>query len=88
MQPVSCKAVEKARAAHAPFRVIGSVPSGRAAASPREALALSLSLATMPKILVTGMSGTGRSSALAELGRLGFRVVDTDVGGWSELVCR
>ena len=30
------------------------------------------------------MSGTGKSSALAELGRLGFRVVDTDLGGWSE----
>jgi len=30
------------------------------------------------------MSGTGKSSALAELGKLGFRVVDTDVGGWSE----
>ncbi len=38
----------------------------------------------MRKILVTGMSGTGKSTALAELGRLGFRVVDTDVGGWSE----
>ena len=38
----------------------------------------------MRKILVTGMSGTGKSSALAELGRLGFRVVDTDLGGWSE----
>jgi dephospho-CoA kinase len=33
---------------------------------------------------VTGMSGTGKSSALAELARLGFRVVDTDIGGWSE----
>jgi shikimate kinase len=30
------------------------------------------------------MSGTGKSSALAELSKLGFRVVDTDVGGWSE----
>lgn len=38
----------------------------------------------MRRILVTGMSGTGKSSALAELGRLGFRVVDTDVGGWTE----
>ena len=38
----------------------------------------------MRKILVTGMSGTGKSSALAELGRLGFRVVDTDSAGWSE----
>lgn len=30
------------------------------------------------------MSGTGKSSALAELRRLGFRVVDTDEGGWTE----
>ena len=43
-----------------------------------------LSLATMRRILVTGMSGTGKSSALAELEKLGFRVVDTDVGDWSE----
>ena len=34
------------------------------------------------KILVTGMSGTGKSSALAELARLGFRTVDTDEPGW------
>jgi dephospho-CoA kinase len=38
------------------------------------------------RILVTGMSGTGKSSALTELERRGFRVVDTDVGGWSEWV--
>jgi shikimate kinase len=36
------------------------------------------------KVLVTGMSGTGKSSALAELGRLGYRVVDTDDPGWRE----
>jgi dephospho-CoA kinase len=35
---------------------------------------------------VTGMSGTGKSSALAELGRRGFRVVDTDSPLWSEWV--
>jgi hypothetical protein len=29
------------------------------------------------------MSGTGKSSALAELGRRGFRTVDTDVSGWT-----
>lgn len=29
------------------------------------------------------MSGTGKSSALAELERRGFDVVDTDHGGWS-----
>ena len=34
------------------------------------------------KVLVTGMSGTGKSSALVELGRRGHRVVDTDDTGW------
>ena len=29
------------------------------------------------------MSGTGKSTALAELARRGFRVVDTDEPGWS-----
>ena len=30
------------------------------------------------------MSGTGKSTALDELRKLGFRVVDTDEPGWSE----
>ena len=38
----------------------------------------------MSKILVTGISGTGKSAALAELGRRGYRVVDTDEPGWRE----
>jgi hypothetical protein len=38
----------------------------------------------MSTILLTGMSGTGKSSALAELGRRGYRVVDTDDPGWRE----
>jgi shikimate kinase len=38
------------------------------------------------RILVTGMSGTGKSSVLAELARRGHRVVDTDEEGWSEEV--
>jgi broad-specificity NMP kinase len=38
----------------------------------------------MRRILVTGMSGTGKSTALAELARRGFQVVDTDDGPWSE----
>ena len=38
----------------------------------------------MSKVLVTGMSGTGKSAALAELGRRGYRVVETDEPGWSE----
>ena len=38
----------------------------------------------MSRILVTGISGTGKSAALAELGRRGYRVVDTDEPGWRE----
>jgi len=38
----------------------------------------------VPRILVTGMSGTGKSSALAELRTRGFDVVDTDEQGWTE----
>jgi predicted ATPase len=40
----------------------------------------------MRRVLVTGMSGTGKSAALAELGRRGFRVVDTDLPGWREWI--
>ncbi|WP_328701641.1 AAA family ATPase [Amycolatopsis pittospori] len=36
----------------------------------------------MTVILVTGMSGTGKSTALNALARKGFRTVDTDIGGW------
>jgi adenylate kinase family enzyme len=38
----------------------------------------------MKRILVTGVSGTGKSSALGELGQRGYRVVDTDEPGWRE----
>jgi adenylate kinase family enzyme len=38
----------------------------------------------MAAVLVTGMSGTGKSTALAELARRGHRVVDTDYGDWTE----
>ncbi len=37
----------------------------------------------MSRILVTGMAGTGKSSVLDELRRLGYRVVDTGDPGWS-----
>jgi predicted ATPase len=37
----------------------------------------------MRRILVTGMSGAGKSSGLAELARLGFRTVETDEPGWT-----
>ena len=38
----------------------------------------------MTAVLVTGMSATGKSTALAELARRGHRVVDTDDDGWIE----
>lgn len=38
----------------------------------------------MSSIFLTGMTGTGKSSALAELARRGYRVVDTDDPGWRE----
>lgn len=40
----------------------------------------------MPKVLVTGMSGTGKSTALQILGQRGQRVVDTDTDQWSHWV--
>jgi dephospho-CoA kinase len=42
----------------------------------------------MGRILVTGMSGTGKSSALRLLGERGHRVVDTDTDEWSRWVTR
>lgn len=33
---------------------------------------------------MTGMSGTGKSSVVSELRKLGFRAVDTDEGDWTE----
>ncbi|MET9248023.1 AAA family ATPase [Nonomuraea sp. NPDC003709] len=38
----------------------------------------------MAVIFITGMSGTGKSTVLGELARLGYRVVDTDYGDWME----
>lgn len=36
----------------------------------------------MPRILITGMSGAGKSTVLAELARRGRITVDTDYDGW------
>jgi dephospho-CoA kinase len=38
----------------------------------------------MRRILVTGMSGTGKSTALAELAERGFQTVETDDAPWRE----
>ncbi|KDE96740.1 hypothetical protein Y900_030915 [Mycolicibacterium aromaticivorans JS19b1 = JCM 16368] len=37
-------------------------------------------------MLITGMSGVGKSTALIELSRRGFATVDTDDAGWIDLV--
>ena len=37
----------------------------------------------MAKVLVTGMSGTGKTTLLGELSRRGHRTVDTDYDGWT-----
>lgn len=36
----------------------------------------------MARVLVTGMSGVGKTTLLDELARRGHRTVDTDYGGW------
>jgi broad-specificity NMP kinase len=36
----------------------------------------------MPAVLITGMSGTGKSAVPDELSRRGHAAVDTDHGGW------
>lgn len=40
----------------------------------------------MKRVLITGMSGTGKSSVIAELAAHGYNAIDTDYGGYSELV--
>ena len=40
----------------------------------------------MKHVLITGMSGTGKSSVLSALRERGYKTVDTDYGGWSEQV--
>jgi hypothetical protein len=41
------------------------------------------SLLGMTRVLITGMSGTGKSTALVELARRGHQVVDADLSAWS-----
>jgi dephospho-CoA kinase len=36
----------------------------------------------MPRVLLTGMSGTGKSTLITTLASRGHRTLDTDYGGW------
>lgn len=38
------------------------------------------------RVLLTGMSGTGKSTLVRELVARGYRAIDTDYGGWSHWV--
>ena len=40
----------------------------------------------MKRVLLTGMSGTGKSTVIGEVSRLGYRAIDTDENGLSEVV--
>ena len=40
----------------------------------------------MRRVLITGLSGVGKSSVIARLTALGYKAVDTDYGGYFELV--
>ena len=40
----------------------------------------------MQRILITGMSGTGKSTLIEALAARGFKAMDTDYGGYSRLV--
>lgn len=39
-------------------------------------------LAVMARVLITGMSGAGKTTVLRELSRRGYRTIDTDYDGW------
>jgi shikimate kinase len=43
-------------------------------------------MARHPALLVTGMSGVGKSTVLAELAGRGYATVDTDDAGWIEVI--
>ncbi len=38
------------------------------------------------RVLITGMSGTGKSAVIQALAERGYRSVDADEAGWSEVV--
>ncbi len=42
--------------------------------------------ARMKRVLITGMSGTGKSTVIAKLAARGYKAIDTDYGDWHEWV--
>src|SRR5919199_656337 len=40
----------------------------------------------MKRVLLTGMSGTGKSTVISELAARGYKAIDTDTDEWSEWV--
>ncbi|MCL4869067.1 MAG: AAA family ATPase [Anaerolineae bacterium] len=40
----------------------------------------------MKRVLLTGMSGTGKSTVIRELLRRGYKAIDTDYDGWSHWI--
>jgi adenylate kinase family enzyme len=42
--------------------------------------------ADMKRVLITGMSGTGKSKLTCELAARGYKAIDTDTDEWSEWV--
>ncbi|MDT8306538.1 MAG: shikimate kinase, partial [Anaerolineae bacterium] len=40
----------------------------------------------MQRVLLTGMSGTGKSTVIRELAARGYRAIDADENGWSHWV--
>ncbi len=40
----------------------------------------------MKRVLLTGMSGVGKSTVVGELEERGYKAIDTDYGGWSHWV--
>lgn len=40
----------------------------------------------MKRVLLTGMSGVGKSTVVGELEARGYKAIDTDNGGWSHWV--
>gem|GEM_PF-133727 len=43
-------------------------------------------IVAMKRVLITGMSGTGKSTLICELAARGYKAIDTDTNEWSEWV--